>query len=66
MFDGVFNMKLSSLEFLEQVPFHRPLLTFTFGLWYSVTKFSLLRCFRSSLLAVFHKTLDNNIQESQV
>ncbi|MBU2444729.1 MAG: class I SAM-dependent methyltransferase [Bacteroidetes bacterium] len=63
MIDGVFNMKLSSLEFLEQVPLHRPLLTCIFGLWYSVTRFSPLRCFKSNLLAVFHKISSNDIPE---
>lgn len=65
MINGVLNMKLSSLEFLEQVPLHQPLLTCIFGLWYSVTKFSALRYLRSNLLAVFHKNSSNNVSDPQ-
>ena len=52
---GVFNLKLSSLRFLEQVPFDSSFLTFIFGIWYCATKPGPFRYFRSNLLAVFHK-----------
>ncbi|HEV8537916.1 MAG TPA: class I SAM-dependent methyltransferase [Bacteroidota bacterium] len=49
------DMKLISLEYIEQVPLPNPLLTLLFGLWYSFTNIPGLRYFRSNLLAVFQK-----------
>jgi SAM-dependent methyltransferase len=52
---GVYDMKLSSLEFIEGVPLRRPLLTCALGFWYCVTRLPLLWRFRSNLLAIFQK-----------
>jgi SAM-dependent methyltransferase len=53
--NGVFDLKLSSLEYLEEIPAGNRLLTLVFGLWYSITAFAHLRFLRSSMLAVYLK-----------
>jgi SAM-dependent methyltransferase len=52
---GVYDLCLSELLFLEEVPFGRSILTMIFELWYTVTAISHLHSFRSSLLAVYRK-----------
>lgn len=56
MTTGIQEMELIQLEFLEQVPFHRPFLTLLFGIWYAIVDIHKLKFFRSNLLAVFQKT----------
>ncbi len=55
MTKGIKGLELIELEFLEQVPFHRPFLTLVFGLWYALVDINELKYFRSNLLAVFQK-----------
>ncbi len=52
---GLPEMSLMRLEFLEQVPLNKALLTLIFGSWYSIVKLPSLRYFRSNLLAVYQK-----------
>lgn len=52
---GVYDVRLVSLRFLEQVPFSRFWLTFIFGSWYLLTKPFFCRRIRSNILAVFQK-----------
>lgn len=56
MIKGLPEMLLLKLEFLEQVPLNKVLLTLIFGSWYSIVKLPLLKYFRSNLLAVYQKT----------
>ena len=56
MADGFKEMTLVGIDFLEQVPFHKPFLTLSFGLWYTIVKMSMFKYLRSNLLAVFQKT----------
>ncbi len=62
---GVPPLRLSRLDFIEQVPFDKALLTIVFGLWYSMVRFSPLKYLRSNLLAVFsmNSRIDHRIQE---
>jgi ubiquinone/menaquinone biosynthesis C-methylase UbiE len=55
MAKGFGGLRLSRIEFLEQVPLDKPLLTFMFGLWYCIVKFSPLKWLRSNLLAEYEK-----------
>jgi hypothetical protein len=56
MIKGIPEMSLLKLEFLEQVPLNKVLLTLIFGFWYSIVKLPSLQYFRSNLLAVYQKT----------
>jgi len=55
MSKGIGNMSLVSLQYLEQVPFDRPILTVAFALWCHIVKPPWLKFLRSNLLAVFQK-----------
>ena len=55
MIKGLPEMSLVRLEFLEQVPLNKVLLTLIFGFWYSIVKMSSLKYFRSNLLVVYQK-----------
>jgi ubiquinone/menaquinone biosynthesis C-methylase UbiE len=53
--EGVPDLTMSSLEFIEEVPFNSSFLTIIFGLWYSLVRHRALRYLRSNLLATYHK-----------
>ena len=52
---GFGNVRLLSVDYLEQVPLPNPLLTTIFGLWYTITRAPGLTRLRSNLLVVFEK-----------
>ena len=52
---GIGQLRLSTLQFLEQVPMTSPGLTVVFGGWFTVTRIPFLSKLRSTMLAVFQK-----------
>jgi ubiquinone/menaquinone biosynthesis C-methylase UbiE len=52
---GFPEMSLQKIEYLEIVPIDKPIMALIFGFWYTITKFSVLKHYRSNLLSVFQK-----------
>jgi hypothetical protein len=52
---GFPEMSLQKSEYLEIVPIDKPIMALIFGFWYTITKFSVLKHYRSNLLSVFQK-----------
>ncbi|MCX6135048.1 MAG: class I SAM-dependent methyltransferase [Ignavibacteriales bacterium] len=55
MKNGIGELRLSTLQFLEQVPLSSPGLTMVFGGWYIIARLPFLAQLRSTMLAVFEK-----------
>jgi hypothetical protein len=57
MAQGIGNLKLTHLEFIEQLPLSNPWLTLIFSNWYFITKMRPFRSLKSNILAVFEKVV---------
>ena len=55
MTHGVGSLKLTHLEFIEQLPLSHPWLTLIFWNWYFITKVRPFRSLKSNILAIFEK-----------